>query len=65
MDVPGVIPSDIEVKLTEGGRMLAITVKNYKLNGTVQAETLTYDLKLDKRCININRISYISVNGTL
>jgi HSP20 family molecular chaperone IbpA len=65
MDVPGVIPSDIEVKLTEGGRMLAITVKNYKLNGKVQAEALTYDFKLDERCIHINRISCILVNGTL
>jgi HSP20 family molecular chaperone IbpA len=65
MDVPGVVPSDIEVKITEGGRMLGISVKNYKLNGKVQAAAVSYDFKLDERCIHISRISCILVNGTL
>mmetsp|Transcript_19189 Transcript_19189/g.27322 ORF Transcript_19189/g.27322 Transcript_19189/m.27322 type:complete len:214 (+) Transcript_19189:288-929(+) len=65
MDVPGVHPSDIDISVHDGGRLLRLSVKNYKLNGRVQAAALSHDFKLDERCVHINRISCILANGTL
>lgn len=65
MDVPGVHPSDIEISVHDGGRLLRLSVKNYKLNGRIQAAALSHDFKLDERCVHINRISCILANGTL